>query len=430
MRAPSEHNFETIWGHEPVKRLVRGMLAENRLPHALLLHGPDGVGKRSTAFAIAKMILSSGARVRESVVAAPSAKFAWRIEEPKRSPDEPGDMFGDDGMEDLFGDALAADESESKPEPSGRDESVARPAKKPELKASSVAPASTSPADVPLTVDPRVERMVSKAYPIEWENDAPVPAGHVDLNIIEPMPKSKSIKVDQVRMLQDAAHVPPMEGRYRVILVFGADTITGSAANSLLKFLEEPPSYLVLVLVTDHYHRILETIRSRCASLVCQPVDRELLVDRLVEEEKVDPALAKVATAFSEGRPGRALQVIGGKLLEQRQEVFDARLAIERVGSAALPLAVQRALGAAGGIGPAALLLMSLARDRLVRQLAPKSEHLLVNGDLASTLDSMETDPSALFLEAERLVESMKMEDHPAVPAPQPALELALWPEP
>ncbi len=423
MRAPSEHDFESVWGHEPVKRLVRGMLAENRLPHALLLHGPDGVGKRSMAFAIAKMILSSGLRVRGSSATAPVSKFAWRVGGPERHPGD--DLFGDDGMEDLFGESLAAEEPVSEPEPPAAKKEPAPT--KPKPKAAPVAAPQVA-ADVPLTVDPRIDRMVRKAYPIEWQDDLPVPAGHVDLNIIEPMPKSKSIKVDQVRMLQEAAYVPPMEGRYRVILVFGADTITGSAANSLLKFLEEPPSYLVLILVTDHYHRILETIRSRCASLVFQPVDRELLVDRLVEEEKIDRALAKVATGFSEGRPGLALQVVGGKLLEQRQEVFDARLAIERVGDAALPLAVQRALNAAGGIGPAALLLMSLARDRMVRELAPKAEHLLVNGDLASMFDSATTDHVALYFETERLVESMKMEDHPAVPAPQPALELAIWP--
>lgn len=457
MLTHSQHTLGTIWGHEAIKRLVRAMLSDNRLPHALMLHGPDGVGKRSLAFAIAKLILSSGLNVRERSIAAPAARFAWRAGGVQRDPDD--DLFG--GMDDMFGGAEepkkdeggGMEDEESRaaapaPEPpkkktaakkKAKSDAVAEPV---EQAAAVAAPAAvpvalpapsrrprTAPSEwIPMSVDARVDRQVAKSYPIQWQDEMPLPTGHVDLNVIEPMPKAKSIKVDQVRMLQEAAWISPMEGKYRVILVFGADTITGSAANSLLKFLEEPPSYLVLILVTDHYHRILETIRSRCASLVCQPLDRAELQHRLVQEERIESGLAGVASAYAEGRPGVALQVLNGKLLEQRKEIFDARLAIDRIGPAALPLAVHRALNAAGGIGPASQMLLALVRDRMVNRLAPGAEELLVNRDLKPMLDEGSADPADLYGEAERLLESLRMEDHPAVPAPQPSLELALWP--
>jgi hypothetical protein len=173
---------------------------------------------------------------------------------------------------------------------------------------------------------------------------------------------------------------------------------------------------------------VLETIRSRCVGLYCAPLQQEELAQRLMAEEHVEEDLARVAAALAEGRPGRAAEVLGGEWLRQRRGVFEARLAIERVGLAAMPLAVHRALAAAGGVGPAAVLLMALVRDRLVKELAPGAPHLLVNHDLGALLESEPGDVEALHGEAERLVVCLEMEDHPAVPAPQAPLELALWP--
>ncbi len=428
MLAPSQHRLDTIWGHEAVKQLVRRMILGNRLPHALMLHGPDGVGKRSLAFAIAKQILSSGIHTPEATITAPrGARFLWRVNEPTRSPDDMfGDLFGDEP--DMFG-GLEEEEEKApppppepkKPEPESKTKPVAETPKAPA--------APPPPRPITLDIDPRVDRLVGKSYPITYENDVPQPTGFIDLNIIEPIGKSKSIKVDQVRLLQDAAWVAPMEGRYRVIIVLGADTITGNAANSLLKFLEEPASYLKLILVTDHYNRVLETIRSRCSSLLCQPLEFDDLTSRLVQDERVEAGLARVAAAFAEGRPGRALEVLSGKLLEQRKEIFNARLAIDRIGPAALPQAVNRIIEAGGSLGAGVLMLLSLARDRMVHQLAPGADGLLINRDLTGMLEESLLDPALLHEEALRLLESLKMEDHPAVPAPQIPLELALWPE-
>jgi len=99
MLSPAQHHLDSIWGHDHIKALLRRMLEQNRLPHALLLHGPDGVGKRSLAFAMAKMIFSTGLRVPVARINAPrGARFLWHVEEPSRSDD---DLFG--GMDDMFG---------------------------------------------------------------------------------------------------------------------------------------------------------------------------------------------------------------------------------------------------------------------------------------------------------------------------------------
>jgi len=464
LKKPSEHTLESLWGHEPIKELIRSMIARKRLPHAFLLHGPDAVGKRSLAFAIAKQILSSGRPPAEQSIQSPSAEYNFTIPKTFHQPD---DFFGDD----MFGeemDMFGSDEPEEKKEAEAKKSETKKKSKAEEVQESAEpesGKADESPTsdesssnedhssdggmfgdvldDSPsrnivtrdedyephLQLHPRVDDQVSRSYPVEYDGDIQLPAKCIDLNIIEPAGKSKSIKVDQVRYLQEAAWVPPMEGRYRVILVFGADTITGSAANSLLKFLEEPPSFLILILVTNHYHKVIDTIRSRCASLFCQPMQLAQLADRLHEEEGVESGLSKIAAAFAEGRVGQALNSLSGKALAQRQEIFDARLAIERVGLHTLPNAVQRCLSSSEKMSEAILVLLSLVRDRLVNQVSPNQKELIVNRDFLDQTGDLEKDLDSLLSEANRLIEIMEMEEHPAVPAPQLPLELALWPK-
>ena len=254
--------------------------------------------------------------------------------------------------------------------------------------------------------------------------------GYADLTIVEATGKSRAIKVEQIRQLQDIAAVPPIEGQFRVILVFGADTITVSAANSLLKWLEEPPSYLVFILVTDHYYRVLETVRSRCSSFLCQPLARVELTRLLVERENIEPSLAGIAATLSEGCPGRALALLEGAVMAQRRSVLDARRTLASVGLPALPSAAHRILDSGLSLGEALQVLLVLARDRLVASSARGDAGLLINSDLEGLVDAGPSrDIAALLAEAERLTESLALLDHPVLPLSQTALELALWPE-
>ena len=72
------------------------------------------------------------------------------------------------------------------------------------------------------------------------------------------------IRIDEIRELRRDLHMRPFEADRRVYLVFGADLLNEDAADALLKDLEEPPPYAVVVLVADELGPIPETIRSRC----------------------------------------------------------------------------------------------------------------------------------------------------------------------
>ena len=84
---------------------------------------------------------------------------------------------------------------------------------------------------------------------------------HPDLYVPEPL--GDQIRIDAVRALRRDLHMRPFEADRRVYLILGADELNDDAADALLKDLEEPPAYAVVVLVADDIGPLPETIRSR-----------------------------------------------------------------------------------------------------------------------------------------------------------------------
>ena len=85
---------------------------------------------------------------------------------------------------------------------------------------------------------------------------------HPDLYVLEPL--GDQIRIDPIRELRRDLHMRPFEAERRVYLVLGADLMNEDAADALLKDLEEPPPYAVIVLVADELGLLPPTIRSRC----------------------------------------------------------------------------------------------------------------------------------------------------------------------
>lgn len=86
-----------------------------------------------------------------------------------------------------------------------------------------------------------------------------------ELKIIEPI--NNNIKKDQIIELQELFQVKPVIGKRLVYIINGVDKLHVSAANTMLKFLEEPSSDIVAILLTDNLQKVLPTIKSRCQVL-------------------------------------------------------------------------------------------------------------------------------------------------------------------
>jgi DNA polymerase-3 subunit delta' len=144
---------------------------------------------------------------------------------------------------------------------------------------------------------------------------------HPDLYLLEPL--GEQIRIDDVRELRRDLHMRPFEADRRVYLVFGADSLNEDAADALLKDLEEPPPYAVVVLVAERLGPLPETIRSRCQLVpfrrLSEPAVRQAIREHAPElgEEELT-TLARVAG----GRLGRALQLLDPAAARRREALI------------------------------------------------------------------------------------------------------------
>lgn len=121
-----------------------------------------------------------------------------------------------------------------------------------------------------------------------------------DLHIVEPEESgSKLIKKEQIQELQSEFSMAGMESDKKVYIIVHADHMTDSAANSLLKFLEEPNGHSIAILLTEQPSNILSTIRSRCQSLTFLPLSQEKFVQQLVDQDGMEEQTARVLSAIT-----------------------------------------------------------------------------------------------------------------------------------
>jgi DNA polymerase-3 subunit delta' len=145
---------------------------------------------------------------------------------------------------------------------------------------------------------------------------------HPDVRVI--VPQGASIKIDQVRELQHELALSPVEGRFRVAIVDGMELATAEASNALLKTLEEPPAYVVLILVALEPELLLPTIVSRCQPIPLRPLALEEVQAALVSRWGVADERARQLAHLSGGRLGWALAVAQDEnLLQKRAACLD-----------------------------------------------------------------------------------------------------------
>ena len=143
---------------------------------------------------------------------------------------------------------------------------------------------------------------------------------HPDVTVLS-APEDKEIKVDEVRDLIALTMDYPSLAPVRYLIVDGADRMTSAAANSILKTLEEPPSTARFILLTEHYERVIPTIRSRCAKVPYRLLPETFVLSVLHRFEH-DHAKALVFARMGEGSVGRAIRHWGSGHLGLRDRVY------------------------------------------------------------------------------------------------------------
>ncbi len=134
---------------------------------------------------------------------------------------------------------------------------------------------------------------------------------HPDFLLISP--EERQIRIEEIRMIDDALSFKPFEGKKKAVIIDDADTMNIAASNAFLKTLEEPPEDSIIILISSKPDRLPETIRSRCSRInfgvLSSDACKKVLQGKIAAED-ID-----LVSRLSMGRPGIALS---GDLAEER----------------------------------------------------------------------------------------------------------------
>ncbi len=127
-----------------------------------------------------------------------------------------------------------------------------------------------------------------------------------------------SISVEDIRLQINAdIQVKPYQSPYKIYIIDDADKMTEQAQNALLKTMEEPPEYAIIILLVTNINLILPTIQSRGVTLNLKPVDKQEIKEYLMEQHKLPDYIAEVSAAFSGGNVGKAIKYATSEEFEQ-----------------------------------------------------------------------------------------------------------------
>ena len=122
--------------------------------------------------------------------------------------------------------------------------------------------------------------------------------------------KPNTIGVDDIRtQINNDIDIKPYSSRYKVYIVDEAQKMNQQAQNALLKTIEEPPAYAVILLLTTNADSFLQTILSRCITLNLKAVKEDKIKEYLMKHYQIPDYQADICAAFSQGNVGKAIQL-------------------------------------------------------------------------------------------------------------------------
>ena len=160
-----------------------------------------------------------------------------------------------------------------------------------------------------------------------------ITGSHADVELIKT--EGLSIKIDEIRDLISRSSWAPSVAAWRVVVIEDADRLTDSAANALLKVIEEPGLRTVWLLCAPTLTDVLPTIRSRCRHLSLRTPSTKAITKLLIERDSIDAVTAEFVAKASGGHIGRARRLATDtNAKENRKNIMKLPFAIKDIASA------------------------------------------------------------------------------------------------
>ncbi|MDF2586749.1 MAG: hypothetical protein K0S41_590 [Anaerocolumna sp.] len=128
-------------------------------------------------------------------------------------------------------------------------------------------------------------------------------------DIIRVTHEKASIGIDDIRIqVNNDIQVKPYSSPYKIYIIDEAEKLTEQAQNALLKTIEEPPIYAIILLLTNNLNSLLPTILSRCVTLKLKAIHKEVIKEFLMLSHKIPDYQAELSSVFAQGNVGKAIQ--------------------------------------------------------------------------------------------------------------------------
>ena len=141
---------------------------------------------------------------------------------------------------------------------------------------------------------------------------------HPDFKLISANKKG-TIVIEEVEKIIKGVSTAPFEGKRKVFIIDDSHRMNMEAMNTLLKTLEEPPSFMNIILISSYSNKLLSTILSRCQRIRFYPIENSQIIKLLEENKSLDPAQASFIADFSKGSIGKSIE------LSESEDFFDKR---------------------------------------------------------------------------------------------------------
>ena len=193
------------------------------------------------------------------------------------------------------------------------------------------------------------------------------------------------ISVDDIRLQLNAAiQIKPYSAPYKVFIIDEAEKMNEQAQNALLKTLEEPPEYAVILLLVDNESLLLQTILSRVVRLDTRPLSSKAICDYLVQKLAIPEYHTQLAAGFACGNLGRALRFASSAEFEERKEAILHLLRhLDQMTTSEIVSAIKPLTEEKSAIADELDLILLWFRDVLILKASQKTDELVYKGEVS-----------------------------------------------